>query len=1390
MVVFLVFCVFQLQPLPAQGAADDPLTIAVSETRPYVFTDEAGQLSGALIDFWQLWSQKTGQPIQFELLPWNEAMAQVKSGEIQILGGVFYTPERDLQFDFSLSFFELRSTLFFCPPIQATGISSLDGLRVGVVKSDFHSDLLSKQAPNAIKVEFDLYEEVVQAALNQQVDAFLMEHVIGLHYLNQLDGIEKIRTAADSIDLLTLRSAVKDGDRGLLKMLDDGIEQISREELSRIIHRWTGEQKHQVTILAPNIPPVSFMKEGRLTGLGVEVVREILQRMGREDPIHIELWSEAFQRAQEEPNTALLPPSRTPAREKLFQWVGPLIPEMLYLFGRKEPYGSNLKALRTGAVSGYASERWLLDNGYQVIPFPDPAKGIQALVNGEIDLWINSNITMAHTAQKAGVDPELLQAVQAVKDLPAYLAFSLNTDAAVVRQWQRILDEIKLDGTFDRIVQEWVPLQSMSLTPQMASNGESGLHLSPEELAWIEKHPVIRVHNEKDWPPFNFYSEGRAQGYTIDLLNLLATKLGITIDYVTGPGWNEFLTMLQNREIDVMGNIVKTPDRSAYALFTEPIIKDPPAIFMRLDRQPVNSLAKLEQDGRSVAVVEGFYYQEFLAKQYPGIQVITKPNTLETIKAVAFGEVDATVGVAAAIEHLILETAISSVFVTGEAHFEGGDQFYDRIGVRKDWPLLRDIFQKAMQTVSLDEKRKLRETWLGGHQHGGDTLQVRVLLSEAEKAFLSQEDRITMCVDPDWMPFERINHVRRHEGIAADFVQMMATRLGVTIRLIQTRSWEESKEKFRQRQCDILSAAGYSDERAREMLFSKPYYKTATAIATRSEALFIQDASAVLDKSIGVVRGYSLVDRLRALDQEVDIIETDNIREGLEQLRDGRIYAFLDTIPAISYAAQEAGITGVKIAGQLDFSNEFHIAAHLDQTLLISVFNKAIDSLTDQDRRTITDRWAHVKIQHQIDHDLILKMVLAFVVISLIILYRHLTLSRLNRELSEANAKAMQATLAKSEFLAIMSHEIRTPMNAILGMGELLKETKLSDTQAWYVKTLNRSGETLLALINDILDLSKIEAGQLKLELVPFDLRKLIDETMALFALTAQDKGIELTAGVGEGIPKLVRGDPTRLRQVLLNLTGNAVKFTKQGRVTLQVDRATEDHLLFTVTDTGPGIPREKQQEIFRPFTQADSSITRSHGGTGLGLTICRRLADLMGGEIRLESSAGRGSSFLFTVPFSAVESSVTIPRADEAHPSAKGGETPDTSPDEMDLQILLVDDAEDNRLLIQAFLRKTRHRLVMAENGAEAVVHFKDQHFDLVLMDIQMPVMDGYEATRQIRTWEAQSHTNPTPIIALTAHAMAEESEQIMAAGCDLHITKPIRKKRLLAAITELTAG
>jgi signal transduction histidine kinase/ActR/RegA family two-component response regulator len=400
----------------------------------------------------------------------------------------------------------------------------------------------------------------------------------------------------------------------------------------------------------------------------------------------------------------------------------------------------------------------------------------------------------------------------------------------------------------------------------------------------------------------------------------------------------------------------------------------------------------------------------------------------------------------------------------------------------------------------------------------------------------------------------------------------------------------------------------------------------------------------------------------------------------------------------------------------------------------------------------------------------------------------------------------VESARLKDAFLASMSHELRTPLNAMLGMSDLLDSAALNHEHRAYLEVIRKSGDSMLRMVDSLLDMMSIEAGNLLLESIPFDLHRLINGASVAAGQVCVQKGLGFSIRLEPGLARGYRGDPARLKQVIENVLDNAVKFTDRGSVIVAVrsvrlressDGALQDMITIRVADTGIGIAADRREDIFHSFTRIDESDVRRASGLGVGLTMVRNLVRLMGGRVALESRAGEGTAFQISIPLRSAPELFEYERRDAALRGADGEAygphaVPAPASDRVGnnaLRILLVEDNRDNRLLFHAYMRSTKHEVDVATNGRRAVDKFKAAEYDIVFMDIQMPELDGISATREIRSWEsaafeAGTRVNRVPIYALTAHSLAEEIKRSIEAGCDGHISKPVRKQEILQVL------
>lgn len=677
--------------------------------------------------------------------------------------------------------------------------------------------------------------------------------------------------------------------------------------------------------------------------------------------------------------------------------------------------------------------------------------------------------------------------------------------------------------------------------------------------------------------------------------------------------------------------------------------------------------------------------------------------------------------------------------------------------------------------------------------------QANDLLSPYERFWLGEHPELRIAVHSHWPPFEFVDETGRYRGMVADYLELIQQRLGYRFTLVPVNSWREALDALKRREVDALPAVALSPSREGQMLFSESYYSFPIVLAVRDDMPFIGGLDELDQERVGVVRDYSSQDFLLISHPQLNLAFVDSLEEGLLKVSSGELDVLVSNIPSLSYLINRLGIGNIKITGITPYTDEVHFGIRQDMPELRSIVDKALATITEEEHDAIYKRWISRNTVADTDYSLVWRVVAVAAVVVVIFLYWNRKLSReitermrseealrqseekLRAAMEEAErlaSAAEAANKAKSEFLANMSHEIRTPMNAVLGYTELLEVLVTDEKQKSYLESIKKGGRALLTIINDILDLSRIESGKMKMEYGPVSPQRLLRDVEQIFSARAAQKKLEFRISIAEDLPPALVLDEVRLRQVLFNLVGNAIKFTHEGHIALSArtmpprqNAPDRVDLILSVEDTGIGIPKDQQARIFNAFEQQEGQSNRIYGGTGLGLAISKKLVEMMNGEIRLRSEPGKGSRFdvhLFDVAFGKQQdAAITAPaKRNYRFKPAK---------------LLVVDDVEMNRNLIRDNFSNSPFEILEADDGQRAVALALEHQPQLILMDLRMPVLDGFAALERLR---AQPETRAIPVIALTASIQPSQFDRIEQAGFDAYLRKPISRNDLLATV------
>lgn len=564
------------------------------------------------------------------------------------------------------------------------------------------------------------------------------------------------------------------------------------------------------------------------------------------------------------------------------------------------------------------------------------------------------------------------------------------------------------------------------------------LGLTEQEIQFIDQHPVLRIHNERNWPPINFNVDGKPTGYSIDFINLLAEHLGVRLEFVTGSNWSAFMDMLADGQLDIMLNIVQTPERDRRFLFTQPYLSASSGIYVRRGSANENIRGMADLNGKTVAVPKGFFLEQLLRTHYPGIIVKLFPDSVGALEAVSVGDADAIIGRTGVLDYLTQQLFISNLTLVATVDDE---RFISqmRLAVSQENPLLQSILDKVMQQLTEEELLQLQRKW--GQSQPHETIR----LTTQEQHYLNTRGRIRVCVDPAWMPFEAINSQGEHVGMVADYFSRFSQFLNVDFDIVKSTSWEESMDFAKARRCDLVSLLQENPQRAAFLTFTAPYFSLPLVIATRKESLFIEDLGRLQAKKVGFVAGYSYSAELQQRFPGILWETVPTVADGLLKVQSGELFGFVDMVPSIGYAIRDAGLSDVRITGRLAEERKLSIGIRKDDPVLHGIMEKAVAQLSDEEHQKIRSQWTVVEYVSGVNRRLVLWVASAGALLMGFLVYRHQLLRRYNRQIHQAFQEKEQAHAQLLEKTAELLRISTT--DALTGVSNRMKMTALLEQE-------------------------------------------------------------------------------------------------------------------------------------------------------------------------------------------------------------------------------------------------------------------------------------------------------------------------------------------------------
>ncbi len=1368
---------------------------------PYEFIDERGNYQGVSADTMQIIARKLG--INFKLVPtesWEQTLKLTANREIDLLPLANRTKEREGFLSFTEPY--LLSQRHIITRRQQDEIETLDDLaqhRLALPSGYSIISIVRESSPGTkITETLDIPTALQQVSFGA-ADATILSSGVAGYWLDRKE-ITNLRIAGTLGEPSRLAIASRSDWPALGSIMQKALQSISDEEQDAIRRRWIflddtsidhtrlsltqaekrWIQQHPSIKVGINTDagPISFIGvDGEFRGLAADYLKLLEKRLGL--------------KFQMETNS------------HWYSLLDQIQSQQLDIIGTVSPTDERKQYMRFSLPYHIAGTKLYLRGDDLRISTLNDLRGKRVAV--EKDYWLHERLSTDYPSIELLIVESTRQALEAVKQnrADAYIGIQSIADQLIVEHKLDQLKALPLRESVNKtelrfgIRKDWATLADLidkalaSITPaehrsikqrwfnDEAESATESLVLNQQEREWLAQHQQIEIGVMQAWPPMDFIdAEGNSAGIGKDIIEALNRRLGGVL--IPRPGtWAEHYASVKKRELPALMGITPTTQRAQEFNFTEPYLTIPHVIVTRKDHPTTHQITDLV--GQRVAIEKDFMLVQVLKKEHPDIILGEYPNTSDALDAVSRGDADAYIGNRAAALYLIEHELISNLKIQRKITQTSS---INAIGIRKDWPILRDILQKTLSTLTREEIRQILKKWVPDNEVNEPLSEAvpQLQLTPEEQAWMAEHKQIRIGVDPAWEPIEFIDKAGTYRGISADFLARIEEITGLSFSLVPSLSWSQVIVGAKSGDIDLLPAVTPSAARANYLNFTQTYLHFPFMIFTRSDAPLITGIEDLYDLDVAVETDYITVEFLQRDHPNLNLVQFQTTADALQAVASGSVDTYVGNLTQGSYQIDKLGLGNIKVAAPTDYTSDLAIGVRKDWPQLQSILDKALAAIDKNERRMIRQESLAIRYDVEVDYTLLWQVLGGSAILLLLSLLWINQIRRQKTALAAAKAEADRANRFKSTFLANMSHEIRTPMNAIMGFSHLALQTELTDRQFHYIDKIKTSSHALLGVINDILDFSKIEAGKLDIEETPFSLDETLDNLASLTTLRAEEKGLEIIFNRDLQIPDTLIGDPLRIGQILINLTGNAIKFTQKGEVIVSclLEKSTQQTiwLRFIVEDSGIGIDPEALPRLFQPFTQLDDSTTRRFGGSGLGLSICTHLIELMQGELEVDSTPGKGSRFSFVLPLKTSDHVITKDWLPE--PSLRG------------LRVLVVDDNPTALELISERLTSFTFDVTSSENAADALDLIKQAEqngetaFELVLMDWRMPGIDGLEASRRIKRNSIKIKQIPA-VILITAYGREEVMQQAEKVGVDAVLIKPISPSLLFDTVVRV---